>query len=157
MPSFGTVSAMAPPIRVLGVLYGCAREALVENGISKTTGPRVRWLLRKFAQGLPPLPTIGGHALATRVAGLLLVGGAILIGVTVVLPPSADGSDLLILGYGIVAGLAGAMLLSRRRGSEPVLGLAAALGTAGITLSTLEAGQGGGGREKQGRFPLGSP
>ena len=104
----------------------------------------MRWLLRKLAFGLPPLPTIGGHALATRVAGLLLVGGAILIAVTVVLPPSAEGSDLLILGYGAVAALSGLLLLSRRRVSEPTLGLAAALGTAIVTLATLEGGPGKG-------------
>jgi len=104
----------------------------------------VRWLLRKFAHGLPPLPTIGGHALATRVAGLLLVGGAILIAVTVVLPPAAEGSDLLILGYGAVAAVCGLLLLTRRRVSEPVLGLAAALGTVIVTLATLEGGPGKG-------------
>ncbi|HSD25099.1 MAG TPA: sensor histidine kinase [Solirubrobacterales bacterium] len=109
----------------------------------------MNWLLRKLSHGLPPLPTIGGHALATRVAGLLLVGGAMLIAVTVVLPPSAEGSDLLILGYGAVAGLAGALMLSRRRVSEPVLGLAAALGTAVITLATLEAGQGVGAEDNE--------
>ena len=111
--------------------------------------PSLRWLLRKLAHGLPPLPTIGGHALATRVAGLLLVGGAILLAVTVVLPPAAEGSDLLILGYGAVAGLAGVLMLSRRRVSAPVLGLAAALGTAVITLATLEAGQGVGAEDNE--------
>jgi hypothetical protein len=100
----------------------------------------MRWLLRKLTHGLPPLPTIGGRALATRVAGLLLVGGAVLIAVTVALPPSAEGSDLLILGYGAVAAVCGALLLSRRRVDEPVLGLAAALGIAVITLATLEGG-----------------
>jgi len=109
----------------------------------------VNWLLRKLGHGLPPLPTIGGHALATRVAGLLLVGGALLIAFTVVLPPSAEGSDLLILGYGVVAGLAGSLMLSRRRVSEPVLGLAAALGTALITLATLEAGHGVGAEDNE--------
>lgn len=104
----------------------------------------MRWLLRKFAHGLPPLPTIGGHALATRVAGLLLVGGAILIAVTVVLPPAAEGSDLLILGYGAVAAVCGLLLLTRRRVSEPALGLAAALGTVIVTLATLEGGPGKG-------------
>ncbi len=104
----------------------------------------MRWLLRKFAQGLPPLPTVGGQALATRIAGPLLVIGAILIAVTVVLPPAAEGSDLLILGYGVIAALSGALLLSRRRVSEPVLGLAAALGTAIVTLATLEGGPGRG-------------
>jgi signal transduction histidine kinase len=100
----------------------------------------LRWLMQKLAHGLPPLPTVGGHALATRVAGLLLVGGAILIGVTVALPPAARGSDLLILGYGAVAGIVGVLLLSRRRVDEPVLGLAAALGTIVITLATVEGG-----------------
>jgi signal transduction histidine kinase len=102
------------------------------------------WLLRKLAHGLPPLPTIGGRALATRVAGLLLVGGGILSAVTVALPPSATGSDLLILTYGAVGGVCGALLLSRRRVSEPVLGLAAAMGTVIITLATLEGGHGTG-------------
>ena len=92
---------------------------------------------------------MGGHALATRVAGLLLVGGAVLLVVTVVLPPSAEGSDALILGYGVVAGLAGALLLSRRRVSEPALGVAAALGTAVITLATLEAGHGVGAEDNE--------
>lgn len=109
----------------------------------------MRWVLRKLAHGLPPVPTIGGHALATRVAGLLLVGGALLIAVTVVLPPSAEGSDVLILGYGAIAGLAGALMLSRRRVSEPTLGLAAALGTTVITLATLEAGQGVGAEDNE--------
>jgi signal transduction histidine kinase len=104
----------------------------------------VRWLLRKFAQGLPPLPTVGGNALATRVAGLLLVGGGILAAITVALPPAAEGSDLLILGYGVVAAVCGVLLLTRRRVSEPILGLAAALGTAIITLATLEGGAGKG-------------
>jgi len=100
----------------------------------------VSWILRKLARGLPPLPTIGGRALATRVAGVMLVGGAILIAVTVALPPAAQGSDLLILGYGVIAALCGGLMLSRRRVSEPWLGLAAALGTAVITLATLEGG-----------------
>jgi signal transduction histidine kinase len=121
----------------------------MENRLSKRAGTPLRWVLRKLAHGLPPVPTIGGHALATRVAGLLLMGGALLIAVTVVLPPSAEGSDVLILGYGAVAGLAGALMLSRRRVSEPTLGLAAALGTTVITLATLEAGQGVGAEDNE--------
>jgi signal transduction histidine kinase len=109
----------------------------------------LRWLMQKLAHGLPPLPTIGGHALATRVAGLLLVGGAILIAVTVVLPPAAEGSDLLILGYGAVAAVSGVLMLTRRRVNETTLGLAAALGTAVITLATLEAGQGRGAEDNE--------
>jgi signal transduction histidine kinase len=116
----------------------------MEKGSSKRRSGLLHWLLRRLARGLPPLPTIGGRALATRVAGLLLVGGAILIAVTVALPPAAQGSDLLILGYGAVAAVCGALLLSRRRVDEPVLGLAAALGTAIITLATLEGGHGTG-------------
>jgi signal transduction histidine kinase len=111
--------------------------------------PGLNWLLRKLSHGLPPLPTVGGHALATRVAGLLLAGGAVLLAITVVLPPGAEGSDLLILGYGAVAGLAGALLLTRRRVNESVLGLAAALGTAVITLATLEAGHGVGAEDNE--------
>jgi signal transduction histidine kinase len=116
----------------------------MENGSSKTMLRPLRWLLRKLGHGLPPLPTIGGRALATRVAGLLLVGGAILIAVTVALPPAAAGSDLLILGYGVVAAVCGGLLLSRRRVDEPLLGVAAAVGTALITLATLEGGHGTG-------------
>jgi signal transduction histidine kinase len=83
------------------------------------------------------------------VAGLLLVGGALLLAVTVALPPGAEGSDLLILGYGAVAALAGSLMLSRSRVSEPALGLAAALGTAVITLATLEAGHGVGAEDNE--------
>jgi signal transduction histidine kinase len=115
----------------------------VENGHSAKRRP-LRWLLRMASSGLPALPPIGGRALATRVAGLLLVGGALLIAVTVALPPAAEGSDLLILGYGLFAGAAGLLLLERRRVPEPVLGGAAALGTVVITLATLEAGGGTG-------------
>jgi signal transduction histidine kinase len=112
----------------------------MENGVSKSRFRPVTWLLGKLTHGLPPVPTIGGRALATRVAGLLLVGGAILIAVTVALPPAAAGSDLLILGYGAIAAVCGALLLTRRRVDEPWLGVAAALGTALITLATLEGG-----------------
>ncbi len=83
-------------------------------------------------------------ALATRVAGVLLLIGAVLIAITVVLPPAARGSDLLILGLGGVAALAGGALLALRRVSEPVLGAAVALGTALITTATVVAGPGRG-------------
>ncbi len=116
----------------------------MENGSSTSRFSPVTWLLRKLTHGLPPLPTIGGRALATRVAGLLLVAGAILIAVTVALPPAAEGSDLLILGYGAIAALCGGLLLTRRRVNEPVLGLTAALGTVIIMLATLEGGHGNG-------------
>jgi signal transduction histidine kinase len=102
------------------------------------------WLLRKLTLGLPPLPSIGGRALATRVAAILMLAGAILIAVTVALPPAANGSDLLILGYGGAAAVTGIWLLFRRRVSEPVLGMVAALGTTVVTLATLEGGPGRG-------------
>src|SRR5215203_2347147 len=104
----------------------------------------MHWLLRRLSFGLPPLPTIGGRALGTRVAGLLLLGGAALTTLTVILPPAAHGSDLLILANGVVAAIAGVWLLARRRVSEPVLGGAAALGTLIVTLATLEGGPGRG-------------
>jgi signal transduction histidine kinase len=78
-----------------------------------------------------------------------MLGGSVLILLTVALPPAAEGSDLLILGYGLVAGVVGAILLVRRRLSEPVLGLVAALGTAVITLATLEAGSGTGAEDNE--------
>jgi signal transduction histidine kinase len=104
----------------------------------------VDWLLRKLTMGLPPLPTIGGRALATRVAAILMLAGSLLIGVTVALPPAANGSDLLILGYGGVAAVTGVWLLFKRRVSEPVIGGIVALATALVTLATLEGGPGRG-------------
>jgi signal transduction histidine kinase len=121
----------------------------VESGSSKRLRRPLSWLLRRLGRGLPPLPTIGGRAIATRVAGLLLVAGAILIALTVALPPAATGSDLLILGYGAIAGAVGAVMLSRRRVTEPTLGVCAALGTAVITLATLEGGHGTGTEDNQ--------
>jgi signal transduction histidine kinase len=119
------------------------------NGRPTTTPGPVRWLLRTLSRGLPPLPTIGGRALATRVGGVLLVAGAVLIVITVALPPAAEGSDWLILGYGIVAGAVGVAVLTQRRVSEPVLGAVAALGIAVITLATLEAGAGRGAEDNE--------
>jgi signal transduction histidine kinase len=104
----------------------------------------MRWLLQQATVGLPPLPSIGGRTLATRVGAIVLLAGALLIGITVALPPGANGSDLLILGYGGVAALAGIWLLSKRRVSEPVLGAIVALGTILVTLATLEGGPGRG-------------
>jgi signal transduction histidine kinase len=121
----------------------------VEKDLPKMSSRSRRWLVRALATGLPPVSTIGGRPLATRVAGVLLLGGSMLIVLTVALPPAAEGSDLLILGYGLVAGVVGAILLAKRRVSEPVLGLVAALGTAVITLSTLEAGAGTGAEDNE--------
>jgi signal transduction histidine kinase len=74
----------------------------------------------------------------------VLLAGALLIGITVALPPAAEGSDPLILGYGGVAALAGIWLLSKRRVSEPALGAIVGLGTVLVTLATLEGGPGRG-------------
>ena len=119
------------------------------NGRPTITRHPLRWLLRTLSLGLPPLPTIGGRALATRVGGLLLVAGALLIAITVALPPAAEGSDWLILAYGAVAGVVGVWVLTRRRVGEPVLATVAALGTAVITLATLEAGGGRGAEDNE--------
>jgi signal transduction histidine kinase len=79
----------------------------------------------------------------------MLVMGAALIGVTVALPPAAEGSDLLILAYGAAIGAAGVVVLVRHRVSEPTLGAVVALGTAVITLATLEAGGGRGAEDNE--------
>lgn len=82
----------------------------------------------------------GSWVLATRVAAAMMLAGALLIAVTVLLPPPATRSDPLILGLGALVAVVGVALLVWRAASEPVLGLVATLGTAVITLSTYEAG-----------------
>lgn len=77
----------------------------------------------------------------------MLLSGAVLVFVTVALPPAAMGSDALIAVMGVVLTLAGIGLLWRGEAPEPVLGVAAALGTAVITLSTYEAGLSGQGAD----------
>ena len=128
--------------------YGVPERKLVEKGLAERILRSARWARSAITSGLPPVPTAGGRALATRIAGMLL-GGAVLIVVTVALPPAAGGSDLLILAYGVIAGAVGAVLVARRRVSEPVLGAVAALGTAVITLATLEAGAGTGAEDNE--------
>jgi signal transduction histidine kinase len=121
----------------------------MEKGLSERFMRPARWVVGALTSGLPPVPTASGRALATRIAGMLLLAGAVLIVVTVALPPAAGGSDLLILAYGVIAGAVGAGLVARRRVSEPVLGAVAALGTAVITLATLEAGAGTGAEDNE--------
>jgi len=121
----------------------------VEKGLAERILRSARWARSAITSGLPPVPTAGGRALATRIAGMLLLAGAVLIVVTVALPPAAGGSDLLILAYGVIAGAVGTVLVARRRVSEPVLGAVAALGTAVITLATLEAGAGTGAEDNE--------
>jgi signal transduction histidine kinase len=129
--------------------YGVPEGKLVEKGLAERILRSARWARSAITSGLPPVPTAGGRALATRIAGMLLLAGAVLIVVTVALPPAAGGSDLLILAYGLIAGAVGAVLVARRRVSEPVLGAVAALGTAVITLATLEAGAGTGAEDNE--------
>ena len=70
----------------------------------------------------------------------MLAGGA-LAGITVAMPPAAEGSDLVVLAMGAVSALVGAMLmLTRRTVPEWQLGIAAALGTVLITVATYEGG-----------------
>jgi signal transduction histidine kinase len=84
------------------------------------------------------------RALATHAVAVVFLVGAALTAITVAMPPSAEGSDLLILGIGALSAIGGIVLLKLRRVSEPALGLAVALGTAMITVVTLEAGPGRG-------------
>jgi signal transduction histidine kinase len=116
-----------------------------EKGLSEKIRHRRRWLAEALSSG-PPVP---GARTPSRAAAVMLLLGAGLIVITVALPPAARGSDLLILGYGAVLGLAGAWLIVRSRASELELGAVAALGTAVITLSTLEAGTGVGADDNQ--------
>ena len=120
-----------------------------ENGLSDTIR---RWWSRAkeaTASGPPPAPADRGRVVATQTAGVMLLLGAGLVALTVALPPAARGSDPLILAYGALIGLVGAAVIARRRASEPILGVTAALGTAVITLATLEAGSGVGADDNQ--------
>lgn len=116
----------------------------MENRFGERAVRLRRWIGGVLGAGPPTMPLGGGRGLAARAAGAMMLVGAALIAITVALPPAAHGSDLLILGYGAVLGLTGAVVLRRRRASEPTLGAVAALGTAIITLATLEAGLGRG-------------
>lgn len=95
------------------------------------------------------------HRLAARSAGLMMLAGAALVAITVLLPPRASGSDLLILGFGGVAALLGLALLLRREPlPEPALGVTVAIGTALITLATREGGANGTGTADNGMLYL---
>lgn len=73
--------------------------------------------------------------------------GAVLVGLTVLLPPEAEGSDAVVAAFGAIAGLAGLFLLWVRHASEAVLGVATALGSVAITIVTWQHGLGGSGAE----------
>jgi signal transduction histidine kinase len=94
-------------------------------------------------------PSGDDRVLATRVAAMMMLLGAVLTAVTVVTPPGARGSDLLVLGLGALAAVVGVGLLLARRVSEPVLGAAVALGTAVITIATVEGGPGRGTQDNE--------
>jgi signal transduction histidine kinase len=121
----------------------------VEKALLERLSRPYHWAVRALTRGLPPVPSIRGRVLGTRVAALFMLIGAVLIFITVLMPPAAEGSDLLILGYGLAMAVIGTVLLVRQRVSEPVLGLVAAAGTAVITLATLEAGMGTGAEDNQ--------
>jgi diguanylate cyclase (GGDEF)-like protein len=78
--------------------------------------------------------------LAARVGAGLLFAGALLDLATVLVPPPAVHSDAIILGFGGLAAVTGAVLWNLRSPSEPVLGAAAAIGTVVITGATWQAG-----------------
>ncbi|HEY8465537.1 MAG TPA: GGDEF domain-containing protein [Solirubrobacterales bacterium] len=78
--------------------------------------------------------------LAARAAGLMMLAGAALATITVLLPPGAAGSDVLILVLALGLAALGITLVALRRASEVVLGIAIALGTVAITLGTREGG-----------------
>jgi signal transduction histidine kinase len=116
----------------------------MEGNREQTGGPRRSRLTGRLR--VPRLFEVRGdeHVLATRAVAVVFLVGATLTAITVAMPPSARGSDLLILGVGALAAIGGIVLLKLRRVSEPALGVAVALGTAMITVVTLEAGPGRG-------------
>ncbi len=77
----------------------------------------------------------------------MMLVGAVLIVVSVALPPAASGSDEVILAFGALLGAVGAVLLRVREAPDPVLGLAIAMGTVVITVVTWEAGLMGNGAD----------
>jgi hypothetical protein len=83
------------------------------------------------------------HPLATRTAGRLMLCGAVLVGLTVLIPPEAEGSDAVIAALGGIAGLGGLFLLRARHVPEAVLGVATALGSMAIIIATWQHGLGG--------------
>ena len=85
--------------------------------------------------------------LGVRAGAAMLLAGAALVLVTVILPPPAEHSDAVILAFGALAAVTGIVLWNVRSPSEPVLGLAAAIGTLVITATTWQAGLAGTGAE----------
>ncbi len=78
----------------------------------------------------------------TQVLGILMVAGAVLAGVTAVLPPDATGSESLVLAIGALAGAIGAVVLVARLAlREWAVGLIGLVGTVLITVATYEGGE----------------
>jgi diguanylate cyclase (GGDEF)-like protein len=77
----------------------------------------------------------------------MLLAGAGLVFVTVALPPAAVHSDTVILALGALAAATGIVTWNLRSPSEPLLGLAVAIGTVVITLTTWQAGLAGTGAD----------
>ena len=83
----------------------------------------------------------GPSPMRRRVLGVLMLAGALLAGVTVVLPPHAAGSEALVIASGALAMVAGVVLLAiQRTVPEVAIGSAVAIGTVLITLATREGG-----------------
>jgi diguanylate cyclase (GGDEF)-like protein len=79
--------------------------------------------------------------LAARVGGAMMLAGAALGAVSVILPPRATGSDMIVLVMVVVAaGLGLALMRSRVAMPEWLFGAAIATGTILVTLATYEGG-----------------
>jgi diguanylate cyclase (GGDEF)-like protein len=98
-----------------------------------TDGPRIRF--------------DASPRLAGRAGAAMLLAGAALVLVTVLLPPPAEHSDGVIVAFGALAAVTGVALWQVRKPSEPLLGLAAAIGTVVITVTMWQAGLAGTGAE----------
>ena len=95
--------------------------------------------LRIDRWSLPP------RELAARVIALIGLAGGALAVLTAILPPAAEGSDLLVVITGSVSALVGAaLLIIRPRLGYRTLNALALLGTFLITLATHEGGAEGG-------------
>jgi diguanylate cyclase (GGDEF)-like protein len=103
--------------------------------------PTLESRLRALVRAQPAAP----RALAVQAAGILLLAGGLLALLTVLLPPAAEGSEALILGCGLLAAVAGGVLLvSRPYIPDHGLSLVALGGTALIAIATHEGGSSGG-------------
>jgi len=87
----------------------------------------------------------GPRAPRARAAGVLMLAGGMVAAIAVVLPPQSEPADGIVAVTAAVAiAIGSALLLTRRRVGEPILGLVVALGTAMVTFSSYEGGGGPG-------------